>query len=637
PAAIFREDRQDDLGKTGGSAGMSQPTLPLSARMRKQVSLFNLNILGRWFVYAGMVGFVAGIGAIIFHILCLYSLHWFLDLMAGYRPLEAAGETSVIAPGTGRLNPWLLPLVHALGGLLSGLLIYTFAPEAEGHGTDSAIQSFHHLRGVIRARVPIIKTLASALTIGSGGSGGREGPIAQIGAGFGSFLAMKLHLPERDRRILLAAGVGAGVGSIFRAPLAGALFAAEILYSDPEFESDVVIPAALSTIVAYSVFSLKFGFGSLFSTPSFSFHSPIELIPYTLLAVIVSLAAGLFVWMFYASHDLFKKLPVFPHLKPMLGGLATGLVALTLLLAFQARQTLDVMAFGYGSLQQVIGNQIPVKILLVLALGKMLTTSLSIGSGGSGGVFGPCMVIGGSVGGLVGWMAHALMPQLVPQPGAFVLVGMAGFFAAAANTPISTVVMVSEMTGNYELLLPSLWVCAIAYLLGRRFSLYRSQVPTRLSSPAHRREFYVDVLEGLKVSDVCPKVALSTIPETSSLDEIIDVFTRSTREFFPVVDQAGDCMGVISLREIRQVMDERDAGLAVIAQDLAVPPPMTLTPDEPVSSAIQKFVSQDVSELPVIDPLRTRRVLAMLARRDLVGAYNRRRLERLQQQLETAG
>ena len=238
--------------------------------LARSIVQLNLRNVWRWFAYGSLIGAVAGVGAIVFNLLCQASLHFFLDMMAGLRPHEPAGETLKWAPTATSFRPWMLPLVPALGGLLSGILVYRLAPEAEGHGTDAAIDAFHRKRGFMRGRIPFVKTIASALTIGSGGSGGREGPIAQIGAAFGSFLATRLKLSERDRRILLVAGVGAGVGSIFRAPLAGALFAAEILYSEPEFESEVIIPAAISTIIAYCVFSFYFGFGSLFETPPFS-------------------------------------------------------------------------------------------------------------------------------------------------------------------------------------------------------------------------------------------------------------------------------------------------------------------------------------------------------------------------------
>ncbi|HUK64299.1 MAG TPA: chloride channel protein, partial [Dongiaceae bacterium] len=386
---------------------------------------------------SSLVGVVAGLGAILFQYLCQYGSHLFLDLLAGLRMDGPPGEAVLVPLSHSPFRPWMLPIVAGVGGLLTGLLVQRFAPEAAGHGTDEAIDAFHRRAAVIRGRVPIVKTIASALTLGSGGSGGREGPIAQIGAGFGSFLALRLGLSERDRRILLAAGLGAGVGSIFRAPLAGALFAGEVLYSDPEFEPDVIIPAAISTIIAYCVFSLKFGFGALFDAPLFTFHSMVELLPYTALAVITALAAGLFVKMFYGTHALFSRLALPAWAKPMIGGVLTGGLALAAYTWVRDVRVLDVLSFGYGSIQHAMRGELPLTLLLVIAFGKMLTTSMSIGSGGSGGVFGPSMVIGGALGGAVGLLAHQWWPGVVVQPGAFVVVGMAGFFSAAANTPIS--------------------------------------------------------------------------------------------------------------------------------------------------------------------------------------------------------
>jgi CIC family chloride channel protein len=346
----------------------------------REARQMELHTVGRTVVLSSLVGIVAGMGAIAFQYLCQYGSRFFLDQLAGLRMEGPAGETVLLHPSSSVFRPWMLPIVAGLGGLLTGLIVQRFAPEAAGHGTDEAVDAFHRRGGVIRGRVPFVKTIASALTLGSGGSGGREGPIAQIGAGFGSFLATRLGMSDRERRILLAAGVGAGVGSIFRAPLAGALFAAEVLYSDPEFEPDAIIPAAISTIVAYCVFSLKFGFGALFETPRFAFHSAVELLPYTILAVVVALASGLFVKLFYGTHALFNRLRMPKPIKPMVGGVLTGGLAVVAYYGAHDVRTLDVLSFGYGSIQHALRGELPLTVLLVLAIGKMLTTSFSIGS-----------------------------------------------------------------------------------------------------------------------------------------------------------------------------------------------------------------------------------------------------------------
>lgn len=596
-------------------------------RIATELDKLELPSVGRTLFLSSLIGVVAGCGAILFQILCQAASHLALAGLAGYRQSGPAGEILLFRDVAVPFRPWLIPIIPAVGGLLAGILIQRFAPEAAGHGTDEAVDAFHRRDGLIRGRVPIIKTIASALTLGSGGSGGREGPIAQIGAGFGSFLARRLSLPVRERRILLAAGVGAGVGSIFRAPLAGALFAAEVLYSDPEFESDVIIPAAISTIVAYCVYSLKFGFGALFATPRFEFRSAWELLPYTVLAVAVALAAGLFAKVFYAVQAQSRRLSLPAAVKPMLGGLLTGLVALALYLASGSIHALDVLSFGYGSLQDALLGRIPWTILLLIAGGKLLTTSFSIGSGGSGGVFGPSMVIGGTMGGALGILAQHLMPGVVTQPAAFVPVGMAGFFAAAANTPISTLIMVSEMTGNYQLLLPSLWVCAIAYLVGRRWTLYRSQVRSRAESPAHRGAILAGVLRAMRVKDVVGERPVHVLGETASLEEVIRAFMHSSQHCFPIVDPTGRMTGSITLHQLRQHLDDSGEQSPVIAHDLASQPGETLYLHDDLETALARMVALDVEELPIVKSKEERRVVGLLSRRDIVAVYNRVRME----------
>jgi CIC family chloride channel protein len=596
-------------------------------RIGRQAQRLELHTVGRVVFLSSLVGIVAGSGAIVFQVLCQAASHLLLDRVAGVRLEGPAGELALFAPTATLFRPWMLPLVGAFGGLLTGIIVQRVAPEAAGHGTDEAVEAFHRRAGVIRGRVPFVKTIASAITLGSGGSGGREGPIAQIGAGFGSFLATRLGLGERDRRILLAAGVGAGVGSIFRAPLAGALFAAEVLYSDPEFEPDVIIPAAISTIIAYCVFSLKFGFAPLFATPGFVFHSATELIPYTVLALVVALGAITFVKAFYGAYDVFKGLRIAPVLRPALGGLLTGGIAVAAYYGLRDPRALDVLSFGYGSIQHALRGELPIALLLVLAGGKILTTSLSIGSGGSGGVFGPSMVIGGALGGATGLVAQQLMPGVVTQPGAFVAVGMAGFFSAAANAPISTLVMVSEMTGNYQLLLPALWVCSLSYLIARRWTLYRSQVASRLESPAHRGAILGGILQALHVRDVLSGRPLHTLRQAESLHEVIQACLRSSQHCFPVVDSQGQMTGLVTLSQIRQFLDEHDAADAVIAHDLASRPVATLSPDDDLDSALQRLMALDVEDLPVVDPQDARHLLGLLSRRDIMAAYARRRLD----------
>jgi CIC family chloride channel protein len=467
-----------------GSAGSWIPGFHLLTGKRREIRLMILSVL---------VGGATGIGAVAFYAATVIAARVALGGGAGYWPEPSPGGEPVLPwPAVAHHDfiPWLLLVIPAVGGILSGLLVWTFAPEAEGHGTDAAIKAYHEKDGYIRPRVPVIKTLASALTIGSGGSGGREGPIAQIGAGIGSMLANLLRLSPAERRVLMAAGVGAGIAAVFRAPLAGALFAAEVLYSSSDIEPEVVIPAGISSVISYCIFGMVFGWAPIFRTPDLTFSNPYELGPYLLLALVMVVLAGLYTRTFYGVTHVFHRLRMPPSLKPALGAFLTGAVGLSLYyLTGRQKETLSVLSFGYNSLQNAMdgAGSATAGILMLIALGKILTTSLTIGSGGSGGVFGPSMVIGGCGGGALGILLHQAWPSLVPHPASYVILGMAGFFAAAAKTPFSTLIIVSEMTGDYHLLLPALWVCVLSFILSDQHLLFRSQVDNRAASPAHRR------------------------------------------------------------------------------------------------------------------------------------------------------
>ncbi|MCF8052941.1 MAG: chloride channel protein [Desulfobacterales bacterium] len=576
----------------------------------------NIAQAGKWTFYFVVIGIIAGLGSIVFHYLCQLGIHYFMDMIAGYRPPAPAGEHHLLAPTDRPFNRWLLLFLPAFGGIISGWLVYTFAPEAEGHGTDAAIDAYHRKGGFIRGRVPIIKTIASAITLTTGGSGGREGPIAQIGAGFGSFLATRLKLSDRERRIMMAAGIGAGVGSIFRAPLAGALFAAEVLYRDPEFESEVIIPAGISSVVAYCLFCLVFGWGSLFDSPSFVFRNPLELGPYLVLSLVLVGTGIFYVKSFYGVTRLFKKIRIPNHIKPAIGGLCTGVIG------FFLPQTL---AFGYGFAQMAIHNELTVPFLFALAVGKVLTTSFSIGSGGSGGVFGPSVVIGGAMGGAVGQVFHDIMPGVVTEPGAFVVVGMAGFFTAVSNAPISTIIFVSEMTNSYHLLLPSLLVCSVSYLASQRWTIYERQVKSRIDSPAHAGDFFVDVLQAIRVKDLMPYVRkVRLIPESMSFRDFKTYFAATKQHYFPVMDDDGRLSGIFSSTDIRGVLFSPEVEPLVVMKDLCTSDIIVTTPGDDLNSVFQKFTQKNIDSLPVVRDDDNGVLIGMLSRREVIAFYNRK-------------
>lgn len=613
----------------------------LSRRFRSQ---------GRIIGAAVLVGLVAGLGAILFCVACEVASHYMLGELAGYHAEGPVGEARLpagwLAAGEIGFRPWMLLFTPAIAGLVSGYLVYRLAPEAEGHGTDAAIASYHYQQGRIRPLVPPVKLIASAITIGGGGSGGREGPIAQIGAGFGSMLGSVLRLRPADRRILVAAGIGAGVAAIFRAPLAGALFAAEVLYRSPEIEQEVLIPAGIASVVAYCTFGAAFGWDPLFAAGGLSFDNAWQLIPYLMLAIWMAILAMVYVRTLDWTHQAFRKVKLYKPLKPMFGGLLTGVVGLSLY--FGLRQTgvadfagvLNVFGAGYSILQDVMitggdfdALETTLWVLLAVAFGKIVTTSLTIGSGGSGGVFGPSMVIGGCGGAALGIGMHmaltAVRPawisaSVLPQPASFLIVGMAGFFAAAAKTPFSTLAIVCEMTGSYDLLLPALWVCTLSFLLSDQNSLYGWQVESRSRSPAHQGAFAREVLADLRVIDLVDSSRdVPILHPEESLTTVLDKFSLSDHHVLPVMSDDRQLLGVLVLDEMHDTPHDPMLDNLLLVADAMRPGITPLGPGDSLERALELFADQDLAALPVYQPSGSAPV-QMVRRVDITSTYLRR-------------
>ncbi|MBN2467941.1 MAG: chloride channel protein [Deltaproteobacteria bacterium] len=577
----------------------------------------NIRLTGKWLIYGILIGIVAGFGAVVFFYLLKGSQHFFLNSLGGYYPPLPAGESGDGIVSAGLYGPrWILALIPAVGGVVAGIIIYGLAPEAEGHGTDAMIDSFHRGRGVVRGRVPFVKMIASALTIGSGGSAGREGPIAQIGAGFGSYLASLFKLSDRERRIMLLAGAGAGIGGIFKAPLGGALFATEVLYRAPEFEFEAVIPSMIASIVSYSVFGSVMGWDPIFAVPNLQFHHPGELFFYGLLGGVCAIMGIFYVKVFYGFRDkFFKRIPVMNHLKPALGGLMVGVIALFL------PQTLEM---GYGYVQLAILGEMTIKMMFIIAVAKIFATSFTISSGGSGGVFAPSLTIGAMLGGGFGQVCHHFFPNVIAHPEAFVLVGMGGFFAGVAKVPIAAMIMVCEMTRGYGLLVPLMLVSLISYMLSYRWSIYEKQVSARIKSPAHRGDFIINILEHLTVKDALSKWRkLELVPEDMNFRKILDLVATTTASQFPITNAEGGLAGVLTLDTIRKVIQEEEIFDLLIAKDLGTEAYLTVTPQDNLDSALDKLTKTDQEEIVVVDGTDPNRVLAMLSRRDIIIAYNR--------------
>ncbi len=590
---------------------------------------FDFRLASKWLIYGTIIGVVAGIGAIIFHLLLGFVSQLTLVSWMGLSPTSAGGESEFFHFVRGPYMPWLIVLIPAIGGLISGWIVYTFAPEAEGHGTDEVIKSFHKKRGIIKGRVPFVKMIASIITIGTGGSGGREGPIAQIGAGFGSFLGIRLGLNTRTRRILMAAGMGAGIGSIFQAPLAGAIFSAEVLYSDPEIEAEVLLPSTVASIVGYTIFSSVFGWKHMFlSTAGMGFSNPLELLPYLILAIILAFLAHFYVSVFYGVRTLFDKLKINNIFKPAIGGLLTGFIGLSAITILNDKVfVVDLMGGGYGILQELFRNGISnlgITLLLIVGIGKIFTTSFSVSSGGSAGVFGPSMVIGGTIGAAVGFTLDALVPGIIGNPVSFTIVGMAGFFAAAASTPLSTIIMVSELTGNYELLLPTMWVATIAYLIARKWSIYKSQVPNPTYSQAHFGRYAPDIIEGTAVKDCYKKTRkFRIINNTDSIQDIMDVVDRSRQRIFPVVDENKTLVGGFNIDDVTHVLHDPDSKIKSAA-DLMYTQIPQVSPDDTIDKAYQLMNDNYMDEALVVDEPPELKILGIITSSDIVLTYNRK-------------
>lgn len=591
---------------------------------------FNLRRVYYWLGLASAVGAVGGLGALAFKWLTDEVQGVFWLWLVGFGPQSPGGEPSrMVTDGSPHL--WGLLLAPTVGGFASALLVYRFAPEAAGHGTDAAIRAYHREHGQIRWHIPVVKLFASALTIGSGGSAGREGPIAQIGAGFGSMLGGVLHLSERERRVLLAAGVAAGIGAIFRAPFAGAVFAAEVLYREPDIEAEVLVPALLSSIVAYTVYCGVHGFGHLFTgTSKFTFDDPWALLCYAALGIATAFAGIAYVTTLARTTERFRTWRITNYAKPAIGGLLVGAIAVIGYLLFHDVSVLAVMGAGYGMLQHAVSEQSALgpslAILGFVALAKMLTTSLTIGSGGSGGVFGPSMVIGGCVGAAVGTLFHAWFPEVVPNVGPFTIVGMAGFFAGVAKTPISTLLMVGELTGNYALLLPSMLVVCLAMIIVHRWTIYPEQVATRANSPAHRDELFHDVLSDMRVDMILDGGAnVRTIVPQTTIRDVLKLADDTLQRTFPVLDEQHRLVGVLSTNVVRAVIAENPSPGLVVAHDLLTPDIPAIRCNESVQRALDLFALQHVEELPVIKEDGT--FLGVLDRRAIIEAYRRRIVE----------
>lgn len=590
------------------TAGRGGSVWRFAGRVPWSRGLESTRTVRKWVLLGVAIGAVAGLGAVVFFTALDLATKLLIGGIAGYHPPKAAGEgATTVLPVAHR---WLIPVVTTLGALIGNLLVFRFAPEAEGHGTDAAIESFHHKGGAVRPRIPPIKLIASAITIGSGGSGGREGPAAQISAGFGSLLATVMHLDTRDRRIAVAVGMGAGIGAIFRAPLGGAVMAAEILYLH-DLEVEALIPALIASITGYSIFGAIEGWSPVFGNQTgLAFTQPTQLFYYVVIGGVCGLVGLLYAGSFHGFRHVFQRVALPDWVKPGIGGLAVGLLGM---FVPQALHT------GYGWVQLSMTRQIftlPLWIILALPFAKILFTSLSIGSGGSGGIFGPGMVIGGMVGAAVWRLADGHLPGLPDTPAPFVIVAMMALFGGIAHAPLAVMLMVAEMTGNLSLLAPAMIAVGISYLIVGDQTIYTSQLPSRADSPAHRYRYSFPLLSSLTVGDAMTRRPLSFTPDTS-LARAVQALGRDNLSGAPVVGPDGVLLGVVTHADIVGVPEERHAEVQVAA--VMVREALTVPVIAALDDALEELTAHRVSWMPVVDG--GQHVLGVITAADITRAY----------------
>jgi CIC family chloride channel protein len=519
---------------------------------------------------------------------------------------ELSRTLPLAATAGGRPAPWIV-FVPALGGLLIGPIVTRAAPETRGHGVPEVMLAVARGRGVIRARVAILKAIASALCIGTGGSAGREGPIVQIGSAVGSAVGGLFRVNPDMVRMFVACGAAGGIAASFNTPIAGVIFALEVILRD--FAGRAFATVVISSVTASAVSRSLLGQEAFFHVPSYGLQSSWELLPYAALGVAGGIVARLFVRILYRVEDAFEDLPIPDMLKPALGGLMLGGLAWFLP---------DVLGTGHGAIERALHGQMAFGLMAVLVLGKIVATSCTLGSGGSGGVFAPSLFIGAMLGGAFGVVVDRLFPGLGVEPGAYALVGMGAVFSGGTWAAISGILILFEMTRDYELILPMMISCVSAVLVAKRLS-----PDTIYTLKLRRRGIDLDAPEGDPLRTVAVESVMTreveTIHADTPLRDLLRQVEASDHSGFPVVDDAGRLKGIITYTELREgtaILHESTE--FIIASDVMRPFGPSIDPRAHLDEAVTKMRSAGVRRLPVVEADGDGILLGILTNHDVV-------------------
>ena len=550
-----------------------------------------------------IVGVGAGLGAVVFR-----------RLIEGVHTLAYDGLGGLLEG----IYPFYLLIIPALGGLIFGPLIYRFAREAKGHGVPEVMEAVALRGGRIRPRVAVVKALASAICIGTGGSVGREGPIAQIGSALGSTVGQLFRLSDERVRNLVACGAAGGVAATFNAPIAGSVFALEVILG--QFRATYFGAVVISAVVADVVAHIFEGDMRAFAVPDYILASPWELFFYALLGILAAAVAVGFTRLLYLSEDLWDKLRFPEYLKPVLGGVLLGVVGIV-------TPKIDgfprIFGVGYETITQALVGELALQVAVVLLLAKILATIITLGSGGSGGVFAPSLFMGAMLGEAFGQIAHAVFPAITAPAGAYALVGMAAVFSGAAHAPVTAILILFEMTGDYHIILPLMLTTVIATLGSRllsRESIYTLKLTRRGVHLQQGQD--IDVMQSLTVREAM-STEVDTVPLKMSLDELANEFASSHHHGFPVVDDAGHLAGVVSIQDLERAKAAGSIAGRTVADIATREGLLVAYPYEPMWKALRRLGRRDVGRLPVVEEEGSRRLAGLVRRADIIRAYDR--------------